>query len=101
MGPLQKIGIYVGYESASIIRHLDPMTRELHTARFADYIFDKDNFPSLGGAKEPLDEKCREIIWQSTGISAHDPRTKEANLEAQRIIDLQNLAMNCMTIFVI
>jgi hypothetical protein len=74
--------IYVGYESASIIRHLDPMTGELHTARFADCIFDEDNFPSLGGAKEPLDEKCREIIWQSTGIPAHDPRTKEANLEA-------------------
>jgi hypothetical protein len=39
-----------------------------------------------------LDEKCREIIWQSTGIPAHDPRTKEANLEVQKIIDLQNLA---------
>jgi hypothetical protein len=55
---LRKIGIYVGYESASIIRHRDPMTEELHTARFADCIFDEDNFPSLGGAKEPLDEKC-------------------------------------------
>jgi hypothetical protein len=39
-----------------------------------------------------LDEKCLEIIWQSTGIPAHDPRTKEANLEVQKIIDLQNLA---------
>jgi hypothetical protein len=32
MGPFQKIGIYIGYESASIIRYLDPMTGELHTA---------------------------------------------------------------------
>jgi hypothetical protein len=26
------------------------------------------------------------------GILAHDPRTKEANIEVQKIIDLQNLA---------
>jgi hypothetical protein len=63
MGHLRKIGIYVGYESASIIRHLDPMSGEFHTIQFSDYIFDEDNFLSLGGAKEPLDEKCQEIIW--------------------------------------
>jgi hypothetical protein len=49
MGLLWKIGIYIGYESASIIRHLDH--QELHTARCIDCIFDEDNFPSLGEEK--------------------------------------------------
>ena len=92
MGPLRKSGIYVGYQSASIIIYLEPMIGDLHTAPFAYCIFDEDNFPSLGGGNLPLDEKCREIIWHSTGIPAHDPRTKEENQEVQKIIDLQNLA---------
>jgi hypothetical protein len=62
MGPLRKVGIYVGYETASIIRYLEPTTGNLHTARFADCIFDENNFPSLGGGNIPLDEKYRKII---------------------------------------
>ena len=38
MGPLRKLGIYVGYETVSIIRYLDPMTGDCHTAGFADCI---------------------------------------------------------------
>lgn len=49
MGPHQKLGTYIGFESPSIIKYLDPMTRDLHMARYADYIFDEDNFPALGG----------------------------------------------------
>ena len=48
MGPHQKLGIYVGYETPSIIKYLDPMTGDLHTARYADYVFDEDHFPALG-----------------------------------------------------
>ena len=39
MDPLKQVGIYVGYEIASIIRYLEPTTRNLHTTRFADCIF--------------------------------------------------------------
>ena len=56
MGLLRKSGIYVGYETASIIRYLDPMMGDLYTARFADSIFDEDCFASLGGGNQPLDE---------------------------------------------
>ena len=42
MGPLRKSGIYIGYETISIIRYLDPMTGDCHTARFADCIFYED-----------------------------------------------------------
>ena len=94
MGPSQKVGIYVAYETASIIRYLEPTTENLHTACFADCIFDENNFLSLGGGNIPLDEKCRKIIWQTEGIAAYDPRTSEANGEVQKIIDLQKLANN-------
>ena len=40
MGPQRKMGIYVGYDSSSIIWYLEPLTRDLFTARFADCHFD-------------------------------------------------------------
>lgn len=40
--------------TASIIRYLDPMTGDLHNARFADSILDEVNFPSLGEGNQPL-----------------------------------------------
>jgi hypothetical protein len=49
MGPHRKLGIYVGYKSPSIIKYLEPLTGDLFTARYADCIFDEDNFPALGG----------------------------------------------------
>src|SRR3954468_12328392 len=48
MGPHRKLGVYVGYESPSIIKYLEPMTGDLFTARYADSIFNEDHFPALG-----------------------------------------------------
>ena len=36
MGPQRRLGIYVGYDSPSIIKYLEPSTCDLFTARFAD-----------------------------------------------------------------
>ena len=88
MGPLRKSGIYVGYETVSIIRYLDPMTGDCHSARVADCIFDEDLFPTLGGENRPLDAKSREITCQATRIHAHDPCTAETEREVKKIIDL-------------
>nr|BAD53525.1 hypothetical protein [Oryza sativa Japonica Group] len=63
MGPLGKIGIYVGYETAYITKYLEPMTGDTHTVHLADCIFDEDHFPFLWGGNQPLDEK----IWKSHG----------------------------------
>jgi hypothetical protein len=49
MDPHRKLGIYVGYSSSSIIKHLEPLTGDLFTARFVDCIFNEDHFPVLGG----------------------------------------------------
>jgi len=60
MGPQRKLGIYVGYKSPSIIKYLEPLTGDLFTARYADCIFDDDNFPALGGDNMYQNE-CQEI----------------------------------------
>jgi hypothetical protein len=49
MGPHRKMRIYVGYESQSIIKYLEPKTGDLFTARYADSIFDEDWFLALRG----------------------------------------------------
>ena len=51
MGPQRRLGIYVGFNSASIIKYLEPVTGDLFTARFADCHFDEAMFPTLGGEK--------------------------------------------------
>ena len=48
MGPQRRLGIYVGFNSPSIIRFLEPTTDYLFTARFADCHFNETMFPSIG-----------------------------------------------------
>jgi len=78
MGPHRKLGIYVGYVTPSIIKYLEPMTGDLHTARYADYVFDEDHFPALGGDRHL--EECQEIEWNASGMQSLDPRTSESEL---------------------
>jgi hypothetical protein len=47
MGSHMRMGIYVGYQSPSILKYLEPLTGDLFMARFADCIFNEDNFPAL------------------------------------------------------
>lgn len=89
MGPQRRLGIYVGFESSSIIKYLEPSTGDLFTARFKDCHFDESIFPILGGENKQLG---KEICWKELSLSYLDPRTKECELEVQRIIHLQNLA---------
>ena len=52
MSPQRRLGIYVGFESPSIIKYLEHLTGDNFTARFADCQFDKSIFPELGGEKQ-------------------------------------------------
>jgi hypothetical protein len=90
MGPHRKLGIYVGYETPSIIKYLEPMTGDLHTARYADCVFDEDHFLALGGDRHP--EECQKIEWNASRMQSLDPRTSEFEQGVQRIIHLQGLA---------
>ena len=57
MGPQRRLGIYVGYDSPSIIRYLEPMTGNVFTARFSDCQFDETILSPLGGDKI-VPEEC-------------------------------------------
>ena len=90
MGPQRRLGIYVGFLSASIIHYLEPLTWNLFTVRFADCHFDESVFPPLGEDK-PNSNKWREITWNTPSLLHLDPHTKQSELEVQRIIHLQDL----------
>ena len=51
MGPQRRLGIYVGFDSPSIIRYLEPLTGDVFTARFNGCHFDETIFPPLRGEK--------------------------------------------------
>ena len=55
MGPQRRLKIYIGFNSPSIIKYLEPLTGDVFTARFADCQFDETIFPILGGEKEKLE----------------------------------------------
>ena len=54
MGSQRRLGIYVGFESPSIIRYLEPLTGDMFTARFADCRFNETVFPKLGGENSEI-----------------------------------------------
>ena len=91
MGHQRKMGIYVGFLSTSIIHYLEHLIGNLFTVRFAYCHFDETVFPPLGEDK-PNSNKWREITWNTPSLLHLDPRTKQSELEVQRIIHLQDLA---------
>ena len=56
LGLQRLLGIYVGFQSTSIINYIEPLTGAVFTAQFSDYHFDENLFPSLGGDK-PIPEE--------------------------------------------
>ena len=76
MDPQRKMGIYVGYDSPSIVRYLEPLIGDLFTSRFADCHFDEIIFMLLGGDKHvnvPVER--RELSWYAPTMSYLDPHT--------------------------
>ena len=51
LGPQRRLGIYVGFNSPSIIRCLELATSDVFTTCFADCHFEENVFPPLGGDK--------------------------------------------------
>ena len=95
MGPQCRLGIYVGFNSPSIIRFLEPTTGDLFTTRFADCHFNETMFPSIGTPKIEMAAKQKPVkvfSWNEKNLSQFDPRTPEYENEVQRIIHLQAIA---------
>ena len=69
MGPQRRIGIYVGIDSPSIIKYLEPMTGDVFRARFADCHFNETVFPQLGGGGS----RSQKDDMKSLGMHLHYP----------------------------
>ena len=61
MGPQRRIGIYVGFDSLSIIKYLEPMTRDVFRARFANCHFNETVFPQLRGKSRSQKDDMRSL----------------------------------------
>ena len=48
MGPQHWLGIYVDFDSPSLIHYLEPLTSDVFTARYPDCHFDENIFPPFG-----------------------------------------------------
>jgi hypothetical protein len=82
-----KLGIYMGFQSPSILKYLEALTGDLFTIRFADCIFNDDHISTLGGDNKFINDG-REIVWDEKTIISSDPRTKEIDLQVQKILEL-------------
>jgi hypothetical protein len=91
MGPQRRLGVYVGFDSPSIIRYLEPLTGDFFKAHFEYCYFDENIFTSLRREKS-LPEARQEITWNNSTLSHLDPPTNQCELEVQRIIQLQSIA---------
>ena len=81
-------GIYIGFDSPSIIRYLTPTSDVLHKARFANCRFLEEVFPLIPSAKtSPLDFCATQSFTMNP-----DPRTALAETEVQKILHLHQLA---------
>ena len=73
MGPQRRLRIYVGFETPSIIRYLEPLSGDVFTVRFADYQFNEVVFLTL---EENEKEEKRDISWNEPSLLYLDPYTK-------------------------
>ena len=89
----RRMGIYVGYDSPSIIHYLELLTGDLFIARFTDCHFYETNFSLLRGDKNiNVPEERHELSWMTPTLSHLDPYNAQFETEVQRILDLQSIA---------
>jgi hypothetical protein len=56
MSPHGKLGIYMGFQSPSIIKYLEPLMGDLFMHWFADCIFNEGHFLALRGHNKFIDD---------------------------------------------
>lgn len=64
------------------------MTGDLFTARFSNCNFVETIFPPLGGENKHLK---KEVTWNKLSLCHLNPRTRQCNLEVQKIIHLLDI----------
>nr|GEX92389.1 hypothetical protein [Tanacetum cinerariifolium] len=66
MGPQRRLGIYVGYETISIIRYLEPLMGDVFTTCFANCHVNEAIFPSLEGEKKNHE---KDVSWNTKRVT--------------------------------
>jgi hypothetical protein len=89
IGAHRQEGVYVGFDSPSIIRYLDPLTCNLYKARFANCKFIETHFPTLSIPSNPtsLNFGAPETLTLNP-----DPPTPLTNTEVVKLLNLKSLA---------
>lgn len=98
MGPRRQLGIYVGFQSPSIIRYLSPQTGDLFVAHITMCEFDETTFPKLGDD----DGKPRphfDFDQPDTKALHKDPYNGQGEKDVRRILHLQRIAQNAPDVF--
>ena len=89
IGAHRQEGVYVGFDSPSIIRYLDPLTTNLYKARFLNCRFIETRFPTL-----PLPHTSTTLNFgapESLTMNP-DPPTSLPNKEVIKLLHLRQLA---------
>jgi hypothetical protein len=71
MDPHRKLGIYVGFQSLTTLKYMEPLMGDLFTIWFANCIFNKVHFSTFGGDNKFIDDSW-EIIWDDKTIISSD-----------------------------
>ena len=93
IGPHRQEGIYVGFDSKSIIRYLGPTTGALFRARFANCRFLEFVFPTLRAVPKPKYQDLNFIAPKILTMNP-DPPTALSNTEVIKLLNLKSLAEN-------
>lgn len=88
MGPQQQPGIYVRFDSPSVIRYLELTIGDIFKARFLDYHFDKNIFPTLS---KPDTHHLLPLEWERTSPFWEDIKINQGEKEVQRILQLHKI----------
>ena len=100
-GPSEKARyIYIDYESPSILKYLEHITRDQFTTQYADCIFDEDHFLASRRDKNQKLKGCREISWNVKDLQYLDPQTSQTKLKVHKIINLQYFSSNMPNAFI-
>jgi hypothetical protein len=96
MGPQRQQGIYVGFDSPSVIRFLEPANGDVFKARFQDSHFYEDIFPKLHYEQQPSNlTKPQELQWQTQNTVWNDPRTNQSDDAVKCILYLNEMLEEC------
>ncbi|CAM6123707.1 unnamed protein product [Calypogeia fissa] len=94
LGPQRHKGIYIGLDSSSIIRYIEPTTADIYKARYADCHFFEETFPSLGDQTKKSSALKVPLTWQIESKFWNDPRTALADTEFHRMLHLTTVLEN-------